>query len=267
MRTIAMIGLMLMICGRLIAEPEPRGTASDLSQYLAGIPRTVAVTGEAEVKVPADYAFVSLKVSTDSKSLQEGLRANHEARARLGNYLKKQDIPADRVIAAKFSSTPKFGLFGEKAKSYRVDNIVKVKVLDERELQVASSAVDNWPEVQFVGVDFEHTDKEAQKRKAIGLACDNATERKKVYEEKLGLKLMPKSFSGGMVSQNKPMVLQGGSYRGDAYASAKSPGSSANAMVTGLPQVEEGISSFGELIYTVSVTVEYEVERESKAVK
>jgi hypothetical protein len=63
------------------------------------------------------------------------------------------------------------------------------------------------------------------------------------------------------------MVLQGESYRGDAYASAKSPGSSANAMVTGLPQVEEGISSFGELIYTVTVTVEYEVERESKAVK
>jgi len=265
MRTIVVIGLVMMICGRLLAEPELRGTASDLSQYLAGMTRTVAVTGEAEVKVPADYAFVSLKVSTDSKSLQEALRANHEARTRLSNYLKKQDIPADRVIAAKFSSTPKFGLFGEKAKSYRVDNIVKVKVLDERELQVTSGAVDNWPEVQFVGVDFEHTDKDAQKRKAIALACDNATDRKKVYEEKLALKLMPKSFSGGMVSQNKPMMLVGGSYRGDALA--KSSGSSANAMVTGLPQVEEGISSFGELIYSVSVTVEYEVERESKAVK
>src|SRR6266705_2418613 len=181
MRKIAVVGLMMAMGGRLVAEPELRGTASDLSQYLAGVPRTVVVIGEAEVKVPADYATVSLKVSTDSKSLQEALRANHEVRNRLINYLKKQEIPADRVAASKFSSTPKFGLFGEKAKSYRVDNVVKVKVLDEKELQV-------------VGVDFEHTDKEAQKRKAIELACENATERKKVYEEKLGLKLTPKSF-------------------------------------------------------------------------
>src|SRR6266705_437037 len=161
MRKIAVVGLMMAMGGRLVAEPELRGTASDLSQYLAGVPRTVVVIGEAEVKVPADYATVSLKVSTDSKSLQEALRANHEVRNRLINYLKKQEIPADRV-----------------------DKVVKVKVLDEKELQATSSAVDSWPEVQFVGVDFEHTDKEAQKRKAIELACENATERKKVYEEK-----------------------------------------------------------------------------------
>jgi len=259
MRKIAVVGLMMAMGGRLVAEPELRGTASDLSQYLAGVPRTVVVIGEAEVKVPADYATVSLKVSTDSKSLQEALRANHEVRNRLINYLKKQEIPADRVAASKFSSTPKFGLFGEKAKSYRVDNVVKVKVLDEKELQATSSAVDSWPEVQFVGVDFEHTDKEAQKRKAIELACENATERKKVYEEKLGLKLTPKSFSGGMVSQNEPVMINGGSYRGDAYSSSKGIAPSGPAHMAELAQVEEGISSFGELVYAVTINVEYEV--------
>ena len=258
MRKLLIAGLMMLAWARIEAEPELKGTPADLSQYLAGVPKAVTVTGEAEVRVPADYAWVSLKVSTDSKALQEALRANQEVRARLVNLLKKQDIPAERVAASKFSSTPKFGLFGEKAKSYRVDNVVKVKVLDEKELQAVSSAVDSWPEVQFVGVDFEHTDKEGQKAKAMGLACDNANERKKVFEQKLGLTLTPKGFSGGAVAQNKPMITTG--YRGDSYGSAsKSPGPSGVSRLPESPQMEETVSSFGELVYTVSVTVEYEV--------
>ena len=99
--------------------------------------------------------------------------------------------------ASRFSSTPKFGMFGEKAKSYRVDNLVKVAVQDEKELQIAASAVDSWPEVQFVGAEFEHQDKEALKIRAVAEACENAQKRSKIFEEKLGLKLVPSRFSGG----------------------------------------------------------------------
>jgi len=84
------------------------------------------------------------------------LRSNQELRSRLVDFLQKQGIHRDRVMASRFSSTPKFGLFGEKAKSYRVDNLVKVTVHDEKELQIAASAVDSWSEVQFLGAEFEH---------------------------------------------------------------------------------------------------------------
>src|SRR5262245_37808703 len=100
MRWMLAVGLMMMTWARIQAEPELKGVPSDLAQYLAGMPRVVTVTGEAEVKVPADHAVVSLKISTESKALQEALRLNHDVRTRLVNLLKKQEIPADRVTAS-----------------------------------------------------------------------------------------------------------------------------------------------------------------------
>jgi len=185
-------------------EAELKGTATGQAQYLASVPRTVTVSGDGDVRLPADRVVVSLKVTTDNRSLQEALRVNQDVRARLLAYLKKQGIAAERVQASKFSSTPRFGLFGEKAKSYRVENVVKVTVLDEKEFQGAAGAVDGWSEVQFVGAEFEHVDKDALKAKAIEQACDKANARKKIYEEKLGVKLVPAAFVEGRVAQNVP---------------------------------------------------------------
>src|SRR6267142_5485110 len=176
----------LFIVQHVLAEPEIKGNPNELTQYLSSVPKTVIVTGEAEVRMPADKVIVSLKVSTENKSLHEALRLNNEVRSKVGNYLQKQGIPADRAKASRFSSTPKFGIFGEKAKSYRVDNLVKVAVQDEKELQIAASAVDSWSEVQFLGAEFEHMNKDALKSKAIAEACENAESRRKIFEEKLG---------------------------------------------------------------------------------
>ena len=212
--------------------------------------------GEAEVRVPAEKAIVSLKVSTENKALHEALRSNQEVRTKLGGFLQKQGIPPERVQASRFSSTPKFGMFSEKAKSYRVDNVVKVAVQDEKELQIAATAVDSWPEVQFVGAEFEHEGKEALKSKAVAQACENAQKRSKIFEEKLGFKLVPSKFSGGTVSQRLPAMV--GNYPNSSYARK------AAAAVTPLPAAEadvaESVSSFGELIYTVEVTIEYQVQ-------
>ena len=48
-------------------------------------------------------------------------------------------------------------------------------------------------EVQYLGVD-EQSDKEAFKSKALAQALDNASERKRVFEERLRVKLVVKSF-------------------------------------------------------------------------
>ena len=97
MRKLAAIGLVSLIGFHAFAEPEIKGTASELAQFINGVPKTVAVTGEAEVRVPANRAVLSLKVVTENKSLQEALRANAELRGKLAEYLKKLSIPADRI--------------------------------------------------------------------------------------------------------------------------------------------------------------------------
>ncbi|HET7625714.1 MAG TPA: SIMPL domain-containing protein, partial [Verrucomicrobiae bacterium] len=172
MRRIFVVGLISFLCCSAFAEPEIRGTAVELTHFLNGISKTTSVAGEAEVRVPAHRAILSLGIVTENKSLQDALRQNAEMRNKVADFLRKQGIPSDRIQASKFSSTPKFGLFGDKAKSYRVENVMRVAVQDEKEFQAAAGAVDSWQEVRFGGVEFEYADKEALRQKAISDACD-----------------------------------------------------------------------------------------------
>jgi len=244
-----------LACFAAFAEPEIKGTAPELAQFINGVPKTVLVAGEAEIRVPAHRAVLSLKVVTENKSLQEALRANLELRGKLADYLKGLGIPAERIQASKFTSTPKFGIFSEKAKSYRVENAMRVSVQDEKEFQNAASAVDKWSEVQFDSVEFEYADKELQKQNAIGKACDNANDRKKIYEEKFGLKLTPARFNEGQVEQRNAGPVNYGLARGRAYDSTVALSSEPASVAA-----EESVSSFGEMVYTARVMVEYSVQ-------
>src|SRR5579859_1336828 len=255
MRKLAAIGLFFFIGFHASAEPEIKGTATELAQFINGVPKTVVVAGEAEVRVPAHRAVLSLSVVTENKSLQEALRANLELREKLADYLKGLGIPAERIQSSKFSSTPQFGIFREKAKSYRVENIVRISVQNEKEFQSVASAVDKWSEVQFNSVEFEYTDKELQKQNAIAKACDNANDRKKIYEEKFGLNLTPARFGQSEVTQRNTGPAKYGDSR--AYAGMVSESISASTPASVI--AEDSVSSFGEMIYSATVTVEYSV--------
>lgn len=255
--------LFLFVCiclaFQIHAQPELKGSPADLAKLLAGIPKTVMVTGEGELKVPADEAVITLKISTENKSFRESLRLNQEIRGKLLDYLKKQGIPLDRVQAAKFSSTPKYGWLSEKAKSYHVDNLIKITVLDEQEFQAASGAVDAWSEVQYLSVEFEQKDKDVLKAQVIAKACDNANERRKVYEDKFGVRLVPKGFSEGRVAPQSPILVTNASYERDNSLMAR-PSMATPITSVEAGEVAEGVSPFGELTYATQVVVEYSVE-------
>jgi uncharacterized protein YggE len=244
------------------AEPELKGSPAELATYLAGLPKTVLVSGEAEMKVQADRAMLILRVTTEHKSLEETLRANQEVRAKIISSLKERGLPPDRVQASKFSSTPRESIFKEK-KSYRVENILKVKVLDEKEFQAVGHVVDTMAEVHYLTVELEHSDKETFRSKALTQALDNASERKRVFEERLGIKLVPKSFSQTMAQPRETRPYITGSYSTDLVGAQ---GGSAPSRLTRLPAgdganvIEESGSLFGEMVFTARVTVEYSVE-------
>ena len=183
--------------------------------------------------------------------MQEALRANGDVRSKVAAQLKQQGIPAERIQSSKFSSTPKFGLFGEKAKSYRVENVVRISIQDEKEFRSAAGVVDAFAEVQYGGVEFEYADKEALKQKAIAQACAKAGERKKIYEDQLGMKLSAIRFGEGAVteSETKPQQL---AKKGDYTRISSGEWSST---------VQETVSSFGEMVFTARVTVEYSVAK------
>lgn len=247
-----------------LAEPELKGTAAELEQFLAHAPRTTTLTGESELKVPADRAVISLKVVTENRSLQEASRLNQDMRAKMLKALTDRGIPADRVQPSRFSSTPKFGVFGDKAKSYRVENVVKIKVQDEREFQAVTGLVDGSPEVRYESVEFEHSDKATLKRNALAQAVEKVVDKKRLYEEKLGVSLSVKGFSEGGVAA-MPLQLR------NRYVNMVPGYSAGKRYVADLPQaapgvaqteaeVDEAPTAFGELVFVGRVTVEYAVE-------
>jgi hypothetical protein len=252
MKKLIMVGILFATGLTAQAEPEIKGTVSDLAHFISEVPKTVTVTGEAQVRVPAHRAVLCLRVVNENKSLQESLKANGELRIEVARFLKDAGIPAERIQGAKFSSTPKFGIFGEKAKSYRVENEIRVSVQDEKEFQAAVGAVDKWNEVQFGGVDYEYADEEQQKQSAIAKACDDANDRKKIYEDKLGLKLVPTRFQESQLGEQATIRNEAVSARGGFAAGSISD--YANSTPSG------AATSFGELIYTAKVSVEYTVQ-------
>lgn len=241
----------------LRAEPELKGTAEELTHYLAHVPRLVTMVGEAELKVPADRALISLKVVTENRALQEASRANQEARARILRGLAEHGVPAERVQPSKFSSTPRYGVFSEKAKSYRVENTVKITVNDEREFQTVAALVDSMPEIRYECIDFEHSDKDAMRAKALSRAIDKAGEKRKVYEDRLGVKLTAKGFTENPLP---PVSVASRGY-GNKMIYAKSASASLAPMpAAGDIETEEVPASFGELVFKAQITVEYALE-------
>jgi len=241
----------------LQAEPEIKGTAEELIKYLRDAPRFVFLSGESEIKVASDLVQLSIAVVTENRSLQEASRQNQAVRGNLINSLQSRGISSDRIQAAKFSSTPKYGIFGEKAKSYRVENVVKITVQDEKEFQVVAQLVDANAEVRYGGIEFNHSDKDGLKQRALREALERAAEKKRVYEEELNVKLTVRGFVEQRVQDPSLMPMRAMRSSADEKMTFGSLSDSARAPNFA---ASEWPTSFAELVYRAYVTVEYTVE-------
>lgn len=236
-------------------ETELKGTVNEVRQHLSALDRFVTVLGEAEVKSPADRAIVTLRLTAESRSLHDALKANQALRTKLVGALTGRGIAADRIDAGKFSSTPRNWIFSEKVKNYKVETLVKVTVLNEAELQDTTRMLDELNGLEYAGMEFEHSKKEELKRKALAQALESATARKKVYEEQLGIGLTPYKFTENVsITPSRVIGMQGGSSPSEARATT--PLSSAPL---GYSTAYEAASGFGEKVFSAQVMVQYSV--------
>jgi len=245
----AIIFMVLIISSATYAEPELKGSPTELTNYLCDMPESVILSGQSELKVQADSAFVKIGVVTSNSSLQNALKSNQDLRKKIFDILDKSGISSDKITASKFSSTPKYGLFDKKPSSYKVENIVKITIANERGFQEVAKIVDSFEEVYYRGTEFELSNKDEVKQKAIEQACDAVLKKKKIYEDKFGIALIPKSFSEGDVTQVGAEPDEGYSGRlkeevSNIYYSSRG----------------EAGSSFGEIIFYGHVTADYIVE-------
>ncbi|MBN1269555.1 MAG: SIMPL domain-containing protein [Kiritimatiellae bacterium] len=233
------------------AEPELRGTPSELTSYLPGIPRVVSISGEAEIKVQADRAYVKLKVESEGRSLQDALSKNATLRQQVIEELKKSGIPQQDISGSKFSSRPEYGIFSDKAKSYKIDNTIRVVVADESQLRVAAASIDAHADVSYDGVVFEDSKESETKQQALAQACEAVTAKRRLYEDKFGVKLKPLSFTEGRVQTDIPVELDKTAYDYTSLPSVK-----IRAYAEAPPA---DITQFGEIVYKAIVTADYQI--------
>jgi uncharacterized protein YggE len=215
--------------------------------------------------VQSDKAIVSVSVRTEDKLLETALRNNQELRGKIVASLVQHGLKNDQIKASQFSQTPKYGMFGDKAKSYVVENTIKITVQNEKEFQAVARVVDSGSEVRYLGVEFEQTDKVIYKTKALSEACDKATEKRKLLESKFGFKLVPVKMTEGvrLTAPATPIGRYGGGYV-SSVVSKRAVGVTEIAGMHGEAEaaaVDDGGSTFGELVYKAEVTVDYQVEK------
>jgi hypothetical protein len=224
------------------AEPELKGTPNELNYYLSKSEKTVEVMGASELKVSADNAIITLKVTTEDKSFQQSLNKNQNLRLEIIKKLNDKGITADRIKSSKFTAIPEQGFFSDKVKNYKLDNAVKITVVSEKEYEAVTSVVDGFAQVSLVNTQFIRTDKKEMEKKVLAQACADALSKKKLYEEGLGIKLKIVKFSERPVYEN-PITLM----------------KSRKIKERSLEEEEPSVINFDEITYSAGVSIICEI--------
>ncbi len=255
MRNLLVVCLIILVSSSAaFAEPELKGTPSELTKYLNNLPRSITLTGESKVNIKADKAIVEISIKTENTSLEACLKSNQALRTNITAKLNESGIAADKITADKFSSTPRYGFFGKKPNNYEVRNLIKITITDEKDFQQIAKVVDQYPEVEYKGLNFKHSNEDDLKKQATEKAFDDLMKKKASYESKLGVTLTPRSFSEQIIPQ-APSVSIGG----EGYSSWGSLRTGSAKFAEEAP-VQEAGSPFGELIFAANVSGEFELK-------
>jgi uncharacterized protein len=251
---IAVCVVVLVVGSAAFGEPELKGTPSELTGYLRSLPKSITLTGESKVEVQADKAIVEISIKTENSSLEACLKSNQTLRAGITAKLTEAGIPADKITAEKFSSTPKYGLFGGKPNKYEVRNLVKITVVDEKDFQQIAKIVDQYQEVEYQGLNFKHSKEKELKKQAVEQAFDDLLKKKAEYESKLGITLTPRSFSEQTLFPQEQNIYK------NYYAGSAMMKTELRSAAPQQATADETASQFGGLVFTANVSGEFELK-------
>jgi uncharacterized protein YggE len=235
--------------------PELKGSPEELSAFLQQPLPTVNIVGRAEESAYADKAKITLIITTEDKLMATALTTNGTVRESITKQFVAAGIPEDSINTSKFSTSPQYGWFGEKPKSYEVVNRMQVEVDNEAHLKVVAESADSNPEVDFVDIEFEHTGRKALQQQVLDKAVADVMQQKAFYEEQLGLTLRPQSFTAPNVAPRpRPAARRPMAMMEEITVTARKSGSAPAYADEPIVAV-----TFDEVEYNAVVTVVFEV--------
>lgn len=252
-RTVSL--LLALAASPALATPEIKGSPSELRAYLAPADQTVSISDTVKETAYSDTAILSLVVSTEEDSLAFAIAANEQLRSSISQRLLEAGVGSDKIKSSKFSMSPQYGWFSSKPSSYEVINRVSVKITDERLLKTVAQLADENELVQLTDTAFEHSKKDELEIDLKNRVLDKVLKQKELYENKLGVELVPISFREPQVGRSG---TSGARVLEEIVVTASRVGKSDdNALYFSASQ--ETTSSFDEVQYEAMLTVTFKV--------
>lgn len=237
---------LLLIASLMVqAQPELSGTPSELTPFLKELPKTVTFTATAEELLSMNKAMIRLSVETESKQLSSALKENLSIRKQVRKKLESAGIDGANIKESKFSSTPEYGFFDERPKSFKVENSLSIEIVDEAQMIAVATVSDELEQVHYMGSSAELKNKPESNQALLEKAIQLVENKAALFKSKLGVEL--KAIEFHEYPNPQPLETEQ-KYRRQKtkalYSSVSSPAADA---------------SFGQATYSATVSVTYEV--------
>jgi uncharacterized protein YggE len=239
MRTKLVIPTILLIAAVVLSA------CSASVQFGQTQPRTISVTGNAEVTLEPDIAYVSIGVHSEAESAKAAVATNNSQTQAVIDAIKAQGVDEKDIKTTNFSvyQSEKYAPTGESLGTYfMADNTVNVTVRDIAKIGDILDASISAGANNIYGITFDVEDKEA----ALASGRDQAMVNAEAQAEKLA------SAAGVTLGE-----VQSISY----YSSAPVPVYYDSKMASGVGGGGQSVPiSPGQLTLSASVSVVYGIK-------
>jgi len=190
----------LAACGALnplLAQPAPA-------------PRTLSVSGEAQIKAVPDEAQLSAGVVSQAPTARAALEANRRAMNAVFATLKSRGIPDKSIQTSEFSVSPQYnsgkdGTGPQRLVGYEVSNSVTVTIDDLSKVGDAIDALVSSGANAMGGVSFAISDPKPLLKEARTAAVQDALDRAATLAKASGVTLGPIiAINDGEASTSRP---------------------------------------------------------------
>ena len=166
--------------------------AACLAETAAADGATITVTGSAVVTLEADYAQISVGVSTSAKTVDEASKQNAETIHTVIEALKAAGVKEDDIATSNYSVHAEYdysSLGGQKLSGYNVTNQLNVVIRDMAHIgatldKATAAGANNIYNIQFLSTKADEAQDEA-----TAYAVQDALRRAKLLAEAAGLTL------------------------------------------------------------------------------
>lgn len=183
-----------------IASAALLAVAAAATPALAGDapPRTLTITGQAEVRAAPDMAVISAGTVTEAKTARDALSANNQTMTSVLDTIRAAGVADRDIQTSNFSVQPNYthstssssgAQEPPKIAGYTVSNTVTVIVRDLAKLGPVMDAVVSSGVNQMHGLDFTIAEAGPLRNEARRKAVAEARARAELYAEAAGVKL------------------------------------------------------------------------------